>query len=58
LVQELEQRGDTVVGLVRFSSNLERLSGCLVKLVYGDIGDRIAMKAIASTKKLYELLPS
>ncbi|PSO76512.1 MAG: epimerase [Cyanobacteria bacterium QS_4_48_99] len=43
LVQELEQRGDTVVGLVRSSSNLEPLSGCQVKLVYGDITDRKAL---------------
>lgn len=44
LVKALVQRGDTVVGLVRQSSNLERLSGCQVQLVYGDITDRNALK--------------
>ncbi|HEY9612954.1 NAD-dependent epimerase/dehydratase family protein [Allocoleopsis sp.] len=44
LVKALEQRGDAVVGLVRQSSNLERLSGCNVKLVYGDITDQNALK--------------
>jgi nucleoside-diphosphate-sugar epimerase len=44
LVKALEQRGDVVVGLVRQSSNLERLSGCKVQLVYGDISDKEALK--------------
>jgi nucleoside-diphosphate-sugar epimerase len=44
LVKALEQRGDAVVGLVRKSSNIERLSGCNVKLVYGDITDQDALK--------------
>lgn len=44
LVKALEQRGDVVVGLVRQSSNLERLSGCNLQLVYGDISDREALK--------------
>lgn len=44
LVKALEQRGDTVVGLVRKSSNLTRLSDCNVQLVYGDITDRNALK--------------
>ena len=44
LVKALEQRGDVVVGLVRKSSNFDRLSGCKVKLVYGDISDRDALK--------------
>ncbi|HEY9833180.1 MAG TPA: NAD-dependent epimerase/dehydratase family protein [Stenomitos sp.] len=44
LVKALEQRGDVVVGLVRKSSNLDRLSGCNLQLVYGDISDREALK--------------
>lgn len=44
LVKALQQRGDVVVGLVRQSSNLARLSGCPVELVYGDISDREALK--------------
>ncbi len=44
LVKALEQRGDVVVGLVRQSSNLDRLSSCKVQLVYGDISDREALK--------------
>jgi dihydroflavonol-4-reductase len=44
LIKALEQRGDTVVGLVRRSSNLARLSGCQVQLVYGNISDRDAIK--------------
>ena len=44
LVKALQQRGDVVVGLVRQSSNLARLSGCNVQLVYGDISDREALK--------------
>ena len=44
LVKALEQRGDVVVGLVRQSSNLERLSDCNLQLVYGDISDREALK--------------
>ncbi len=43
LVKALEQRGDTVVSLVRKSSNLDRLSGCNVQFVYGDITDRDAL---------------
>lgn len=48
LVKALEQRGDAVVGLVRKSSNLDRLSGCNVQLVYGDITDRDALKTAIS----------
>jgi nucleoside-diphosphate-sugar epimerase len=48
LVKALTQRGDTVVGLVRQSSNLERLSECQVQLVYGDITDRNALKTAMS----------
>lgn len=44
LVKALNQRGDLVVGLVRQSSNLTRLAGCQVQLVYGDIGDRGVLK--------------
>ncbi len=44
LVKLLEQRGDEVVGLVRRSSDLSRLAGCQVQLVYGDIGDRTALQ--------------
>jgi nucleoside-diphosphate-sugar epimerase len=44
LVKALQQRGDTVVGLVRKSSNLERLSDFQVQLIYGDITDRDALK--------------
>jgi nucleoside-diphosphate-sugar epimerase len=44
LVKALEQRGDVVVGLVRKSSNLERLSDCKVQFVYGEITDRHALK--------------
>ncbi|WP_421657720.1 NAD-dependent epimerase/dehydratase family protein [Leptothermofonsia sp. ETS-13] len=44
LVRLLEQRGKEVVGLVRQSSNLSRLAGCKVELVYGDICDRTALK--------------
>ena len=43
LVQALEKQGNTVVGLVRKSSNLERLSHCNMQLVYGDITDRDAL---------------
>jgi nucleoside-diphosphate-sugar epimerase len=45
LVRALEQQGDSVVGLVRKSSNLARLSNCNVQLVYGDITDRDAMRS-------------
>jgi nucleoside-diphosphate-sugar epimerase len=44
VVKALEQRGDVVVGLVRKSSNLERLSDCKVEFVYGEITDRDALK--------------
>ena len=45
LVRALEQRGNSVIGLVRRSSNLARLSDCQVQLVYGDINDRDALQA-------------
>ena len=44
LVKALQQRGDTVVGLVRKSSNLARLADTQVQLVYGDITDRDALR--------------
>lgn len=44
LVKALQQRGDTVVGLVRKSSNLARLADTQVQLVYGDITDREALR--------------
>lgn len=44
LVKALEQRGDTVVALVRKSSNLARLAGTKAQLVYGDITDRQALE--------------
>jgi len=45
LVQALERQGWEAVGLVRKSSNLERLSGFQGQLVYGDITDRTALQA-------------
>lgn len=45
LVSALEKRGDVVIGLVRSSSNLERLSQSKVQLVYGDITDQNALRA-------------
>ena len=44
LVKALEQNGDTVVGLVRKSSNLARIANCKVQLVYGDLTDRDALR--------------
>jgi nucleoside-diphosphate-sugar epimerase len=44
LVKALEQQGNAVVGLVRKSSNLERLSDDNVQLVYGDITARDVLK--------------
>lgn len=44
LVKALNQRGVEVVGLVRKTSNLSRLSGYQVQLVYGEITDRDALK--------------
>lgn len=44
LVKALLNRGDSVVGLVRSSSNLSRLAGCNVQFVYGDITDRDALR--------------
>lgn len=44
LVAALEQRGDTVVALVRKTSNLARLANSQAQLVYGDITDRQALE--------------
>ncbi len=44
LVRALEQRGNSVVALVRTSCNLARLSDCGVQLVHGDITDRDALR--------------
>ncbi|MEO0985497.1 MAG: NAD-dependent epimerase/dehydratase family protein [Cyanobacteria bacterium J06639_14] len=44
LVRALEGRGDSVVGLVRKTSNLSRLAQSNVQLFYGDITDREALK--------------
>jgi nucleoside-diphosphate-sugar epimerase len=44
LVKALEQRGHTVVGLVRKSSNLAKLADTNIQLVYGDITDREALQ--------------
>jgi dihydroflavonol-4-reductase len=45
LVKALEQRGDTVVGWVRKSSDLSRLADCKVQFAYGDITDARALQA-------------
>ncbi len=46
LVKVLANNGDRVVGLVRKSSNLERLANChKCDLVYGDITNRSALQA-------------
>jgi nucleoside-diphosphate-sugar epimerase len=44
LVKALEQRGDTVVGWVRKSSDLSRLAACKVQLAYGNITDQRALQ--------------
>ncbi len=45
LVKALEQRGDTVVGYVRQSSNLSRLAGTQAQLFYGDITHEANLQA-------------
>lgn len=45
LVKALEQRGDTVVALVRKTSDLSRLADTQVQLVYGDITDQQVLQA-------------
>lgn len=44
LVKALEKRGDSVVGLVRRSSDLSRLTDTAIELVYGDITDRAVLQ--------------
>ena len=44
LVKALQQRGDTVVGFVRKSSNLSRLKDTRIQLVTGDISHRNALR--------------
>ncbi|HEY9662860.1 MAG TPA: NAD-dependent epimerase/dehydratase family protein [Allocoleopsis sp.] len=44
VAKALARRRDTVVGLVRQSSNQFRLKDCPIELVYGDITDRTALK--------------
>lgn len=44
LVKAIEQRSGTVVGMVRRTSDLSRLSGCHVQLVYGDVLDQKTLK--------------
>lgn len=44
LVKVLANNGDRVVGLVRKSSNCDRLTNCKVELVYGDITDSAALQ--------------
>jgi len=54
LVKALEQRGDSVVALVRKSSNLVRLSNCNAQLVYGEITDRNALlQAMAGVNTVF-----
>ncbi len=56
LIKALERRGDAVVGLVRKSSNLARLNGCAVELVYGDLCDRDVLKtAIAGVDTVFHV---
>ncbi|MBD2078903.1 NAD-dependent epimerase/dehydratase family protein [Leptolyngbya sp. FACHB-17] len=43
LVKALLHRGDSVIGFVRRSSNLSRLSDCEIQYAYGDITDRAAL---------------
>ena len=54
LVKVLANNGDRVVGLVRKSSNIERLANCNVELVYGDITDVAALQqAIAGVDVVF-----
>jgi nucleoside-diphosphate-sugar epimerase len=45
LIKALEQRGDTVIGLVRSTSNRSRLAGCQVKLIEGDLCDAAVLRS-------------
>ncbi|MBA2749785.1 MAG: NAD-dependent epimerase/dehydratase family protein [Tatlockia sp.] len=54
LVKVLANNGDRVVGLVRKSSNTDRLANCEVELVYGDITDSAALQqAIAGVDVVF-----
>lgn len=54
LVKVLANNGDRVVGLVRKSSNTDRLANCDVELVYGDITDSAALQqAIAGVDVVF-----
>ncbi|MCG8365380.1 MAG: NAD-dependent epimerase/dehydratase family protein [Pseudanabaenales cyanobacterium] len=56
LVKALERRGDSVVGLVRQSSNLSRLADTNVQLVFGDITDHRALEiAMAGVDTVFHL---
>lgn len=56
LVKTLEQRGHQVVGLVRRSSDLTRLNGCNVQLVYGDVCDRSSLEtALAGVDTVFHV---
>jgi dihydroflavonol-4-reductase len=48
LVKALEQRGDTVVALVRKTSDRSRLANTKAQLAYGDITDRPSLDAAMS----------
>jgi len=48
LVRALLNRGDQVVALVRRTSDLSRLAGLDVELVYGNLGDRQVLKTAMS----------
>ncbi|PSB29703.1 NAD-dependent epimerase/dehydratase family protein [Chlorogloea sp. CCALA 695] len=48
LVKVLVNNGDRVIGLVRKSSNLDRLANCDIELVYGDITDSAALQQAIS----------
>lgn len=48
LIKALERDGHEVIGLVRKTSNLSRLSGCQVQLVYGDLCDRTFLQPVMS----------
>jgi dihydroflavonol-4-reductase len=43
LAKTLQKQGDSVIGLVRKSSDLSRLKDCAIDLLYGDITDRTAL---------------
>ncbi len=56
LVHCLEQRGDRVVGLVRKTSDLSRLAGCQIELVYGDLNDcALLEKAMADVDVVFHI---